>query len=676
MPNQPGRGAARSRARAHVRRRSSRPVAEALEARRLLTTYVVTTTADLSDGLPAPGSLREAIELANANPGPDLIRFAIAGSNGPQTITIDDRLPDITDPVTIDGYSQPGSKPNTQVPLTGDNAVLNIAIDGSNAGITSNVDGLTLDTDGCVVRGLAIDNFLGSAIVVLGNNNVVAGNFLGVGLDGHSAMSNRDHGVLVNGSSGNTIGGAAAADRNLIGDNGLNGVRLFQGGSNVVRNNFVGVDATGVGPIGNGDDGIAVNQSPGNAILDNLIGDNFGGIFLVYETSAGNLIRGNFIGITPDGTRLANRDDGIADYGAPGNTIGGPAAADRNVISGNNQQGVSLRGPTATRNLVQGNLLGLSPDGQHVVGNLQNGLFLQNAPGNTIGGTIPGAGNISSGNNQAGLSLSYYPDQTLPVGFSRNLISGGFPDFNLVQGNFLGTGPNGNELGFGNVLEGIYLGSGQHNTIGGTAPGAGNVISGNNTDGLLIVGPTIPGMREGNDREASFNLVQGNKFGTDAAGTLAVRNLQHGIYLVLANDNTIGGTVAGAGNVISGNKGPGIQINGAIAGQVAATGNVVQGNLIGTDVTGMHKPLAPDGSGRGQGNLAEGVLIDSGAFANTIGGTGSPQRHLRQRHDGRNLRDRCPQQHRPGQPDRHRHHRPAAPRRRRLRRPLPRRHPE
>ena len=191
MPNQPGRGPARSRARARVRRASRRPGVEALETRRLLTTYVVTTTADLVDGEPASGSLREAIDLANADPGPDLIRFAITGGNttGPQTIVLDDRLPEITDPVTIDGYSQFGSRPNTIAPLTGDDAMLSIEIDGTNAG--NGVDGLTLNADGCVVRGLAINNFLGSAIVVLGNDSVVAGNFLGIGLDGQSRRATR-----------------------------------------------------------------------------------------------------------------------------------------------------------------------------------------------------------------------------------------------------------------------------------------------------------------------------------------------------------------------------------------------------------------------------------------------------------------------------------------------------
>ena len=233
------------------------------------------------------------------------------------------------------------------------------------------------------------------------------------------------------------IGGPAAADRNLIGGHGGNGVRLDQAGSNVVQNNFVGVDATGTGPAGNGSDGIAVGRSPGNAILDNLIADNFAGIFLAYDTAAGNLIQGNFLGITPGGTKLANRDDGISDYGAPDNTIGGPALADRNVISGNAQQGLSLRGPGATRNLVQGNLIGLTPDGRNIVGNLQNGIFLQNAPGNTIGGTTPGAGNISSGNNQAGLALSYYPDSLLPEGISLDLVGGGAPRLQPDPGQLL-----------------------------------------------------------------------------------------------------------------------------------------------------------------------------------------------------------------------------------------------
>ena len=87
-------------------------------------TYMVTTTADSG-----PGSLRQAILDANANPGTDAIAFNIPGT-GVQTIVPLTALPVITEAVTIDGYMQPGSSPNTLA--VGDNAVVLIEISGIN----------------------------------------------------------------------------------------------------------------------------------------------------------------------------------------------------------------------------------------------------------------------------------------------------------------------------------------------------------------------------------------------------------------------------------------------------------------------------------------------------------------------------------------------------------------
>ena len=88
-------------------------------------TFTVTTTADSG-----PGSLRQAILDANGNPGADTIAFAIPGS-GVQTLDVSSALT-ITDPVTIDGYTQPGSSPNTDP--QSDNAILLIDLQGSRHG--------------------------------------------------------------------------------------------------------------------------------------------------------------------------------------------------------------------------------------------------------------------------------------------------------------------------------------------------------------------------------------------------------------------------------------------------------------------------------------------------------------------------------------------------------------
>ena len=87
-------------------------------------TLVVRNTND--DGA---GSLREAINCSNMLPGTDTIAFDIPGT-GVHTITPASALPMVTDPVIIDGYTQPGASPNTQ--STGDDAVLLIELDGRN----------------------------------------------------------------------------------------------------------------------------------------------------------------------------------------------------------------------------------------------------------------------------------------------------------------------------------------------------------------------------------------------------------------------------------------------------------------------------------------------------------------------------------------------------------------
>jgi CSLREA domain-containing protein len=166
---------------------------------------------------------------------------------------------------------------------------------------------------------------------------------------------------------------------------------------------------------------------------------------------------------------------------------------------------------------------------------------------------------------------------------------------NTISGNFIGTNAAGN-ADFGNQGSALFIFLASiNNTLGGTAPAARNVLSGNSDEGILL--------------GAGANIIQGNYIGTNAAGTAAIGNTG-GMLLVSAGGNTIGGTTAGARNVVSGNSQWGIGIENA-----GATNNVVQGNFIGTDATGT---LAL-GNGSGGGVF----LIDgfSGpASNNLIGG--------------------------------------------------------
>src|SRR5205085_2817947 len=145
-----------------ARRNSHRPQVERMEDRTLLSIMLVTTTDDSG-----PGSLRQAILDVNAdtgNPAADTINFAITG-DGVHTIRPLSELPAITHPVFVDGYTQSGSRPNTLA--VGDDAALAIELDGSLQ--VGGSRGLTISAANTVVRGLAINRFVGYGIHLIGD---------------------------------------------------------------------------------------------------------------------------------------------------------------------------------------------------------------------------------------------------------------------------------------------------------------------------------------------------------------------------------------------------------------------------------------------------------------------------------------------------------------------------
>ena len=363
-------------------------------------TFTVTNTDDSG-----AGSLRDAITQANGAAGLDTIAFAIPGA-GVHTISPATALPPVTSPVVIDGYTQPGASPNTL--LVGDDAVLLIEIEGSAAG---NSKGLVVETGGAgsTIRGLVVNRFGSTGIELHSDDNVVEGNFVGTDPAGLSPMPNGNGGVfaLFGGSgSNNTIGGTTPAARNLISGNVGQGVSVAFSG-NRVEGNFIGVDATGAATLGNSDRGVSVNGS--------------------------------------------------------GNTVGGPTAAFRNVISGNNR-GAQFNG---SNHILQGNLIGTDVTGTTAITNLNEGVTLDGSTDVLIGGPTPTAGvppgNVVSGN----------------IGHGIDLFAGATGT--QIQGNVIGADATG-LLPLGNSLDGIVI-AGNGNAVGGIASGEGNVIAFNGTDG-------------------------------------------------------------------------------------------------------------------------------------------------------------------------------------------------
>ncbi len=326
-----------------------------------------------------------------------------------------------------------------------------------------------------------------------------------------------------------------------------------------------------------------IRFSAGGSIVRGLVINRFDRSGVRLMDNGGNRVEGNYLGTNVAGTvALGNGTHGVTAAMVPDNIIGGTTPAARNIISGNDQEGVWLY--YAASNLVQGNYIGTDPTGTVAVANGGSGVYVgpypcddTEGPGieystnNTIGGTAPGSGNLISGNVSDGVTIYDYS-------------SAG----NVIQGNLIGTDVTGTiDLGNGGAGVGDH---GSDNTVGGTVPGARNVLSGN------VYGVGLYG---------TGTLVQGNLIGTDAAGATPVGNAGAGVYFWYGSGNTVGGSSPGTCNIISGNQGAG-------ASYYLASGNSLQGNYIGTAADGS-SPL---------GNQGGGVYLGGGSN-NTIGG-GSP----------------------------------------------------
>jgi titin len=543
------------------------PRVQVLEHRVLLTQVVVRNTNNSG-----PDSFRQAIIDVNKLPGGE-IDFDIPGA-GVHTIAPDpdDPLPTIDAPVVIDATTQPGYTPQTPV----------IELNGLSVGLYS---GLILDGGDSTVKGMIINSFRGAGLVLSRNgNNTVMASFIGTDATGTIGLGN-DSGIYIAlGCDGNTIGGDGVSARNVLSGNVSNGISAFSN-NDVVAGNFIGTDVTGTQPVGN-DVGMVVqgdhNTIGGTSALSrNIIsGNRFDGLEL--EHSTGNKVFGNFIGVDVTSTRLVSNGSGISISSAStNNTIGGTIPGSGNVISGNRLDGINIIAGSRD-NAVQGNSIGT--DFTRSIA-LPNGVGIEIAGlSNLIGGTLPAARNVISGNNNEGMRIS--------------------GSLNLVEGNYIGTDESG-MTSVPNGFGGVWLdGSGvvRNTTIGGTTAEARNVISGNGFDGIRL-------QSQDSQFDVENTFVQGNYIGTDALGTHALPNAGDGVIDMGGKRNFIGGggTVNVCGNLISGNARVGVEIS-------SAGSDFVDGNLIGTDFTASR--AVPNGAGVAVNGLSMNVVIGG-----TLGGS-------------------------------------------------------
>jgi CSLREA domain-containing protein len=523
------------------------------------TEITVNTAADQNGGSPGECSLREAMLAAllnavvdgcaagQAGPAVDVIKFNIGGG-GVQTITINKidnnnvGLPEILDPLIIDGTTQPGFAGTPLIELRRGTGP---GMEGVNA-LFVGVGVSGYGGHGSVIKGLAIsdwsqrtgadtdhDDPARGIRVDAANNVTIQGNWFGLRANGTEGGGNAADLTIINGAQNTQVGGSTAAARNI----------------------FVGT-SPGVNP-----DSISISGA----------------------TTTGTRIQGNYFGLTPAGTATLSGASIVLSSGASSTLIGGPAAAERNVIavsitefsgSGTGTQiignyiGVNANGAPLTSSAgitigaanstirgnilrsatvggsgttVQGNLIGLAPDGTTVIPGA-GGLGISGT-GLTVGGTAAADRNVIANSSSNGLSIS-----------GTN---------HIVKGNYIGTDATG-QVARPNANGVLVGGTGQQ--VGGAGAGEGNVISGNTGYGVQITG--------------SGHTIAGNRIGVAADGTTALGNGGRGITFNSGSSDplTIGGTTTGAGNLIANNGAQGIRNDWSTRQRVSILGNSIHSN--------------------------------------------------------------------------------------------------
>lgn len=536
-----------------VRRRSrscaGRSV-ELLEERALLTTFTVSDVGDSGEN-----TLRQAILDANANPGADSIVFDIG--NGTQTIQPLTGLPTITDPVSIDGTTQPGYN---GTPL--------IVLNGALIPDETFVDGLTINTTDSLIKGLVINGFESAGIVIggFGSSGVsgihVEGNYIGVDVTGTTAVPNSNGIRISDGATLNVIGGVGAAG-NVISGNTSFGIALGDAGTvqNRIVGNAIGTSADKSNGVGNGY-GIGVFSGASSNEIGGLIagegnlisGNVNNGVLMEGAETSQNKIVGNRIGTNASGTAALGAfttSSGIAiSDGAHDNTIGGNTPAARNQIAGVHASGIAIADATSTNNQIQGNYIGVSADGATAIANGGDGILLNNAHLTVIGGNSPDFGNVISGSSGNGIT-----------------IFGEAATLNVIRSNRIGTDATGS-IAIPNSGDGIRVDGAGQNSIGSTAA-TGNVISGNSGNGIRFA-----------NVHADSNTVIGNLIGVAADGTTALGNTADGIRIELgATNNQIGGNAAAQWNTIANN------VKGISVVDSTSIGNTILGNRIFANVS-------------------------------------------------------------------------------------------
>ncbi|MFK7970456.1 MAG: right-handed parallel beta-helix repeat-containing protein [Bacteroidia bacterium] len=597
----------------------------------------------LGDGT---NTLRKCIRLANANFGSDNINFNITGSTVINASFCSGfGWFFLTSPVIIDGYSQPGaSAGNPQIELNGNGltclAAINLTFGSTGSEIKGlimygNTEGVRMDanTSGNTVSGCWIGvNNTGNAVatstvtqhgihLVGSNNNTIGGNgglidrniisacgqegvridgaissgnaingnYIGVGANGSTDLGNRN-GVFADDAAMLTIGAGAANEGNVISGNAQTGISLENCDNFTIKGNIIGLAANASTAVQNDLDGITATSGSdvgqiGGATLNerNVIsGNGRNGINL---TSCDNItIQGSYMGVAGDGfTVRANTGNGVRGENCEFLEVGGDAAGEGNVVSGNTSTGVSVLGVFSRNTTIQGNMIGVSANGLTAVSNGAAGIGLNESEDSQIGGTALAARNVVSNNLQSGMFIANSPRV-------------------VIENNYVGVNGTG-LVDMGNSQLGVFILNSQDCTIGGVTRRSRNIISGNAQNGLVL------------DGTSSGATIKANFVGIGADGSTLIKNDQHGIVSQGSSNNMIvGGPTAAERNVSSGNGSFTVGAdpdNGIVGDGIRLLGtdnHLIQNNYFGTDSTGTI----------GLGNHWAGISINDGATNNDI----------------------------------------------------------
>ena len=498
---------------------------------------------------------------------------------------------------------------------------------GNGYGITvktdSNVIGGTSPLDRNVISG---NTSLGALSYGIGfwqdaDNNIVEGNYIGVGADGVKALGNRQGITFQNTSDNNRIGGTAVGAGNVIANSTVNGIDVVAGvnnhflGNAIYRNTSLGINLGTAGVTANdaGDGDSGANDLLNFPIITKVVqnGTNLD-VTLVLDVPAGNYRIEMFQ--NPSGTDSSRYGEGQVFLGALSVTSTGSGAQTFiGTLNGVTATSITRISATATRDLGGGNYGNTSEFGPRA------GLVVSTTS-DTLDGTVtsvqalisnPGAdGHISlreaitAANASGGIDYIYFDITAAPVGGVHTItVTGGalplITDTLFIDGwsdpDYIATPVI--ELNGNATVGGLTLWAG---SSGSTLRGL--IINRFNSDGLLI-------------SNSNNQKIQGNWIGLDATGTASSANGARGVAVFNSSGNQIGGTTAAQRNVIAGNTRQSISFD-------AVTASTIAGNYIGTDAAGTG-----DLNGTTPNTEQSGVYLNN-AIGNVIGGTTAAARNV------------------------------------------------